>query len=109
MQVKCTGKFKVGSGKATLQLEPEWVDKWASCYHPVYVVLVKVPSEVGDWIEGRSSSTLHRTVAFGKRFDRNIHTETMQFTHENLLTAESLYDWRDEVYEFHESRAGSDA
>lgn len=109
VQVKCTGKFRVGPGRATLQLEPEWVRKWASSFHPIYVVLVKVPSEVGDWIEGRSSSTLHRTVAFGQRFDRSIHTTTMQFTRENLLTAETLYDWRDEIYEFHESRTGSDA
>ncbi|PAU89236.1 hypothetical protein CK505_14130 [Kocuria sp. WN036] len=109
VQVKCTGKFKVGSGKATLQLEPEWVRKWASSFHPVYVVLVKVPSDVGEWIEGRPSSTLHKTVAFGKRFDRSVHTTTMQFTRENLLTAESLYDWRDEVYEFHENRTGINA
>jgi hypothetical protein len=103
VQVKCTGKFKVGPGVASLQLEPAWVEKWSSSLHPVFVVLVKVPSEIGDWIDGRQSTTLHRTVAFGKRFDPAVHTTVMKFTRVDHLTADTLYDWRDEIYEFHEN------
>lgn len=105
VQVKCTSGFKVGEGRATLQLESDWVEKWASSYHPVYVVLVKVPSVVGDWITSNPSTTLHRTVAFGKLFDRDVHTTTMQFTKGDRLTTETLYDWRDEVYAFYEQGA----
>lgn len=106
VQVKCTGTFKVGPGQATLTLEPEWVEKWSSSYTPVYVVLVKVPSVVSDWIEGKPSSTIHKTVAFGKRFDPALHTESMKFTRADLLTAETLYDWRDELYRLHERARG---
>ena len=106
VQVKCSAQWKVGLGVASLALEPEWVEKWKASYHPVYVVLVKVPSVVGDWIEGRTSTTLHRTVAFGKRFDPSVHTSTMKFTKADQLTSDTLYDWRDEVYEFHEKGRG---
>ncbi|KQY96830.1 hypothetical protein ASD19_09785 [Microbacterium sp. Root53] len=106
VQVKCSGTFKVGPGRATLQLEPAWVEKWSSSFEPVYVVLVKVPSVVGDWIEGQPSSTIHKSVAFGKRFDPAVHTTSMQFTKADLLSAEVLYDWRDELYAFHERARG---
>lgn len=107
VQVKCSGTFKVGPGPATLQLEPAWVEKWSSSYSPVYVVLVKVPSVVSDWIDGEPSTTIHRTVAFGKRFDAAVHTTSMKFTRADLMTSEMLYDWRDEVYEFHENGTGA--
>jgi len=107
VQVKCTGIFKVGTGAATLPLEPAWVAKWASTYHPVFVVLVKVPTLIPEWIESKPTSTNHRTVAFAKRFDRTLHTTSMKFSKADQLTAETLYDWRDEVYDFYESLAGS--
>ena len=57
--MKCTGRFKVGPGAATLVLESEWIKKWASSYHPVYVVLVKVPSVVaiGSTVRRQKRST----------------------------------------------------
>lgn len=106
VQVKCTGGFRVGPGQATLQLEPGWVEKWSESYHPVFVVLVKVPARVSDWIDSKASSTLHRAVAFGKRFDPAMHTASIQFTRGDHMTAETLYDWRDELYAFHENGAG---
>ncbi|MGO4785511.1 DUF4365 domain-containing protein [Cryobacterium sp. W22_MBD10_FK3] len=106
VQVKCTGGFKVGQGSATLALESAWVEKWAGSYHPVFVVLVKVPPAVPAWIESKQTVTNHRTVAFGKRFDRLHHVKTMKFTKSDQLTAETLYDWRDEVYAFHEAQQG---
>ncbi|MBC7277083.1 MAG: DUF4365 domain-containing protein [Nocardioides sp.] len=106
VQVKCKSTFKVGNGTATLPLKPEWVAKWSSSLHPVYVVLVKVPPDVHDWIEGKATSTLHRTVAFGKRFDTERHTASMRFTKADQLTSETLYDWRDETYDFHENHSG---
>lgn len=106
--MKCTGRFKVGPGAATLVLEPEWIKKWASSYHPVYVVLVKVPSVVSDWIDGEASKTLHRTVAFGKRFDPSVHSDSVKFTGADRLTTETLYDWRDEIYNYYEGRSGSE-
>lgn len=102
VQVKCTGTFKVGPGQATLQLEPGWVEKWSASFEPVYVVLVKVPSVVSDWIEGQPTSTVHKTVAFGKLFDPVAHSTSVQFTKADLLTTEMLYDWRDELYARHE-------
>lgn len=102
VQVKCTGSFKVGPGRATLELEPGWVEKWSASFEPVYVVLVKVPSVVSDWIEGQPASTVHKAVAFGKLFDPVAHTTSMQFTKADLLTTEMLYDWRDELYARHE-------
>lgn len=104
VQVKCTGGFKVGMNPATLTLEPDWVQKWTEQYHPVFVVLVKVPAVVPDWIETSQSFTKHRTVAFGKRFDPAQHTTSMKFTKVDHLTAETLYDWRDEVYLSYETR-----
>ncbi|MFA5606103.1 MAG: DUF4365 domain-containing protein [Leucobacter sp.] len=109
VQVKCSGQFKVGNNPATLQLEPGWVEKWTESLVPVYVILVKVPSVVSDWIEGKPSSTVHRTVAFGKRFDPAIHKTTMKFVRADRITAETLYDWRDEVYDFHKNRTGGAA
>lgn len=102
VQVKCTSLFRVGAGRATVQLEPEWVKKWSESYHPVFVVLVKVPPGFHEWIEFRTTWTGHKTVAFGQRFDKSIHTTSMQFTGAHRLTAETLYDWRDEVYAHHE-------
>ncbi|MBT2498534.1 DUF4365 domain-containing protein [Agromyces sp. ISL-38] len=107
VQVKCTSGFKVGPGRATLSLEPSWVGKWSASFHPIYVVMVKVPSVVGDWIDSKPSSTVHRAVAFGKRFDRVQHTESMKFTSADRLTPETLYDWRDEVYAFLEGGGGA--
>ena len=109
VQVKCTGKFKVGPGAATLKLETEWINKWTSSFHPVYVVLVKVPSVVDDWIDGKASNTLHRTVAFGKRFDSSVHAASIKFTRADRLTTETLYEWRDEIYDFYESQSGGSA
>ena len=106
VQIKCTSQFKVGVGSATLQLETGWIEKWTDSLVPVYVVLVKVPSVVGDWIDGKRSSTVHRTVAFGKRFDPTVHTTSMKFTRADRITAETLYDWRDEVYDFHKHGRG---
>ncbi len=106
IQIKCSAKWKVNHSSATLQLKPEWIEKWTENYEPTYVVLVKVPSLVGDWIEAKSSSTVHRAVAFGKRFDSNEHTSSMKFTEADRLTSEMLYKWRDEVYEFHERGRG---
>ena len=102
VQVKCTSGFKVGGGSATLSLEPGWVGKWSESYHPVFVVLVKVPKGIHEWIDFKSTSTSHRTVAFGMRFDKALHTTSMQFTKADRITAETLYDWRDEVYSYHE-------
>ena len=106
VQIKCTSKFKVGLGVASLQLETGWVEKWTESLVPVFVVLVKVPSVVSDWIDGKTSSTVHRTVAFGKRFDPAVHTASMKFTRADRITAETLYDWRDEVYDFHKNGRG---
>lgn len=109
VQVKCSAQWKVGLGGATLDLEPLWIRKWADSYHPVYVVLVKVPSVVDDWITVKTATTLHHAVAFGKRFDPNVHTRTMKFTKGDRLTSETLYDWRDQVYEYHEMGKGGAA
>lgn len=104
VQVKCTGTFKVGTGPATLSLDPVWVTKWSDSYHPIFVILVKVPPMIPRWIESGQSETIHRTVAFGKRFDPSTHATSMTFTRADQLSAETLYDWRDEVYAHMESR-----
>ncbi|WP_456846794.1 DUF4365 domain-containing protein [Cellulomonas sp. P5_C6] len=105
VQVKCTSSFHVGMGRATLSLESDWVTKWADSYHPVFIVLVKVPTGFDDWLDFKPSSTGHRAVAFGKRFDAKAHTTSIQFTKANHLTAETLYDWREQVYAHHERGA----
>lgn len=109
VQVKCTSGFKVGVGRATLQLEPDWVAKWSASYHPVFIILVKVPVGIDEWIDFKQTSTAHRTVAFGKRFDRAVHGTSMQFTKADRLTAETLYDWRDAVDAHHEHGVGGAA
>ena len=109
VQVKCTSGFQVGMRSATLPLEPGWVEKWTEQYGPVFVVLVKVPAGFHEWIECRPSLTTHRTVAFGKRFDPAVHATSMQFTRADHLTADTLYDWRDEVYAHHERQIGGAA
>jgi len=104
VQVKCTSGFQVGMRRATLQLEPGWVAKWTEQYGPVFVVLVKVPVGFHEWIECRPSATTHTAVAFGKRFDPAIHTESIQFNRDDHLTADTLYDWRDEIYAHHDQQ-----
>lgn len=109
VQVKCKSTFKVGVGPATLDLEDAWVKKWTGHYSPVYVVLVKVPPTICDWIDGKTTSTIHKTVAFGKLFDPKLHTTKMKFTKADQLTSETLYDWRDATYEFFENQKGGAA
>lgn len=89
-------------GPATLALEPEWVAKWSESYNPVFIVLVKVPSGFQDLLDFRPNVTSHRAVAFGKRFDPVQHQARIKFTKADRLTAETLYDWREQVYAHHE-------
>jgi hypothetical protein len=102
VQVKCTSGFRVGTGSATLALEPGWVSKWSEALHPVFVVLVKVPLGFHEWIDFEETFTSHRTVAFGKRFEKSQHSRAMTFSQQDQLTADTLYEWRDQVYAHHE-------
>jgi hypothetical protein len=106
VQLKCTSSFKVGNGNATLTLEDTWRRKWAENYGPIFVVIVKVPSDIPDWIEHAASLTRHRATAFGQRFDPAVHTKSMTFTAAHRLTVETIYDWRDQTYAFFDGRGG---
>ena len=102
VQIKCTSAFQVGNRNATLFLEEAWVRKWADRLSPIYVVLVKVPSLIDEWIEPRPAATTHKAVAFGLRFDAKRHKQSMKFSRADRLTSETLYEWRDEVYAHYE-------
>jgi hypothetical protein len=98
VQIKCTSQFKVSGNKLTLSLEPGWVTNWSDSDTPVFVVVVKVPSLVPDWLTFNSAFTRHNTVAYGRRFIAATDLTSMSFDANHRLTAESIYDWRDTAY-----------
>lgn len=99
VQVKCTSKFSVPGGKFTLPLETGWVKKWTASDTPVFVVVVKVPSDIPGWLDYDVAFTRHNTVAFGRRFDKATDLTSMVFTKADRLTGESIYEWRDLAYD----------
>ena len=99
VQIKCTSKFVVGNGQMTLQLEDHWVESWEASDTPVFVVVVKVPKNVDQWVEHDAVFTRHHTVAFGKRFPRGVAAKSLTFSVADKLTSETLYEWRDLVYD----------
>lgn len=99
VQIKCTSKFSVPGGKFTLPLETGWVKKWTASDTPVFVVVVKVPSDIPGWLDYDIAFTRHNTVAFGRRFDVAMDVTSMVFTRSDRLTGESIYEWRDLAYD----------
>ena len=99
VQIKCTSKFSITGSKLTLPLEPGWVKKWTTSDTPVFVVVVKVPLDIPDWLDYNVGFTRHNTVAFGRRFDKATDLKSMAFTSAHRLTSESIYDWRDLAYD----------
>jgi hypothetical protein len=99
VQIKCTSKFSVSGGKFTLPLEPSWVKKWTASDTPVFVVVVKVPSDIPGWLDYDVAFTRHNTVAFGRRFVAATDLTSMVFTSSHRLNAESIYEWRDLAYD----------
>lgn len=98
VQIKCTSRYQVGARSLTLRLKSEWVDKWTESDTPVFVIVVKVPQSVPEWVEHADVFTRHHTVAFGKRFEPGMHTSSMKFTAADKMTSETLYEWRDLAY-----------
>ncbi|KQZ86098.1 hypothetical protein ASD56_07505 [Microbacterium sp. Root166] len=99
VQIKCTSKFSVRGSKFTLPLEPGWTKKWTASDTPVFVVVVKVPSDIPGWLDYDVAFTRHNAVAFGRRFDVTTDTTSMMFTSSDRLTGESIYEWRDLAYD----------
>ncbi|NYI75877.1 DUF4365 domain-containing protein [Nocardioides panzhihuensis] len=110
VQVKCTGQFKVGEGNATLDLDPGWVAKWSAEHIAPYVILVKVPSAVPDWLDhGAGDRTLHRALALATRFDPAHHRTSITFTRADRMSTETLYRWSDDLDAFYGHLAGGAA
>lgn len=99
VQIKCTSKFSVTGSRFTLPLEPTWLKKWTASDTPVFVVVVKVPSDIPGWLDYDAGFTRHNTVAYGRRFDVSTDLASMVFTKKDRLTGESIYDWRDLAYD----------
>lgn len=99
VQIKCTSQFSVAGSRLTLPLEPSWVKKWTASDTPVFVVVVKVPSDIPGWLDYDVAFTRHNTVAFGRRFVAAIDQASMVFTSSDRLTGESIYEWRDLAYD----------
>lgn len=99
VQIKCTSQFSVSGSRLTLQLEPSWVSKWITSDTPVFVVVVKVPSDIPGWLHYDAAFTRHNTVAFGRRFIAATDLTSMMFTSSHRLTSESIYEWRDLAYD----------
>lgn len=99
VQIKCTSQFSVAGSKLTLPLEPSWVKKWTVSDTPVFVVVVKVPSDIPGWLDYDVAFTRHNAVAFGRRFVAATDLAAMVFTSADRLTGESIYDWRDLAYD----------
>lgn len=102
VQIKCTSQFKVGPGNMSLQLKPGWVEKWSESETAVFVVVVKVPKSVPDWVEHDAVFTRHGTVAFGKRFISADHQSVMTFTAADKVKTETIYDWRQLTYDIYD-------
>lgn len=98
IQIKCTSKFSVSSRKITFPLESGWTQKWSISDTPVFVVVVKVPRDIAGWLDYTSTYTRHNTVAFGRRFNRSKDLTSMVFDSSDLLTGDSIYEWRDIAY-----------
>lgn len=98
VQIKCTSQFKVSGSKLSLPLEAGWTDKWAESDTPVFVVVIKVPPLLPDWLSFDSAFTRHNTVAYGRRFDPAKDSGGMSFDATHHLSSESIYEWRDIAY-----------
>ena len=99
VQIKCTSQFSVAGSRLTLPLDPGWVNKWTMSDTPVFVVVVKVPSDIPGWLDYDVAFTRHNTVAFGRRFVAATDVTSMVFTTADRLTGESIYEWRDLAYD----------
>jgi hypothetical protein len=99
VQIKCTSKFKVSGSKLTLPLAPSWVANWVMSDTPVFVVVVKVPPLVPDWLAFDTAFTRHNTTAYGRRFDAAADSTAMAFDATHRVTSHSIYEWRDLAYD----------
>lgn len=100
VQIKCTSRFQVAGKRATLDLEPSWVENWSQNLVPTYIVLVKVPPAIPDWIVHNAGTTRHHAIAYWVKFDPGQHQTKMVFRATQRLTVDTLHQWRDDTYAY---------
>lgn len=98
VQVKCTTEdfTKKNPRHITWPIEPSWWDKWLEDSAPVFVLLVRVPSEGRGWIEfGTDDITTHNAAAYWVEIDKSQATvpKSVVLQRTQRFTVESLKDW----------------
>lgn len=95
IQVKCSSKTLLTSASHSVALKPKWVAQWSEItLAPVYVVLVKVPKVVPDWVEHLDIGTTHHTAAFWAQFDATSHANSIAVPKSQRLTINTIHEWR---------------
>lgn len=96
VQLKCTSKLKLTGQTASVALKPDWCTKWAAQKVPVYLVLVVVPKNVGEWLTHQEGGTFHATAAYWVRVYGN-EGASVKVPKDQRLSAETFEQWHREL------------
>lgn len=100
VQVKCTTKaFTTRAPRHIIWgVEPAWWTKWCENSAPVFILLVHVPSENGQWIDYASDDiTQHQTAAYWVEVDKSLATPppSISVARQQRFTLATLSQWND--------------
>lgn len=98
VQIKCTSASKLDAESTTVSLKSSWVESWArQLLAPTFIVVVRVPKGIPDWIAHLDDGTMHRSAAYWARFDPAQHVRTISVPRGQRFTIETLHQWRREL------------
>lgn len=108
VQIKCTSVSALDSEKTTVRLKSAWVESWSQqLLAPTYVVVVRVPPGIPDWIAHLNDGTMHRTAAYWAQFDPAQHSASITVPQSQRFTIETLHQWRQQLADrFQQLRSG---
>lgn len=108
VQIKCTSTSELSAESATISLKPSWVESWKQqLLAPTFIVVVRVPQGIPDWIAHLDDGTMHRTAAHWAQFDPAQHTKSITVPRSQRFTIETLHQWRRELADrFQQLRSG---
>lgn len=108
VQIKCTSTSELNAESTTISLKQSWVEGWKQqLLAPTFIVVVRVPKGIPDWIAHLDDGTMHRTAAHWARFDPARHTKSISVPRSQRFTIEALHQWRRELADrFQQLRSG---
>lgn len=108
VQVKCTSTSELDAESTTIALKQSWVDSWTQqVLAPTFIIVVRVPPGIPDWIAHLNDGTMHRTAAHWAQFDPAQHTKSISVPRSQRFTIETLHQWRQELVDrFQQLRSG---